>query len=704
MANFSHIRVVAGCVSVAVLWCCGGGGDQPLNASDLTATALSSTQVQLNWKASTRAAVYVVFRKQGEGAYENIASVTETSFKDTGLTPATSYRYWVRSSDTRGVLSSGLQVSVSTLAPGMTQPTDGGVDGNQPPDAGFRPTGPFTAIISNLPDDSYSNAASVTVKFEVTGTPDSVTLLKDNAVLTVLNAPPFEFAWNTAAEAEKTYSLKAFATKAGVDSQMSGVKTLTLDRTAPKVVAQVPLNNAVNVYLADEISVTFSESVLPTTVNDANVQLKAANTVVQSDKVLSADGVKLVVKPKVLPTLPASMELALGQVADKAGNVAVAPAMKFDAPAWQQMGGALNAQKYVGISESSLAVTKSGEVYAAFFQGVPGGTATLVGTGTVLKWNGSGWIKVGQDLSMTVLLYVPYALSALTEDGKIVVAWNDYTSSNTQLVVRRQSEQGWDALPPIKSTQSGAVGRSLAIDSLNRIVVGWNETASPNPGQVSRSNGDSWTELPKPASTDGRGCQVDTIAIDSSDRPLVGCIVASTDKFFQAHLTKFENGAWSQIGQGTASAYADRNTDSIRIILDKNDVPRFSLRESLFRIGGNITSLLIRRLDGTWKNDAVVSPDSGPEVVSYSISKDIGEGLTVATLYRGGSGGSDRIAVKRQSAGGQFRSVASDLSVGFQAFGVVSVRVDPLNNPIVMYNDVISDVDFLTVKRLNRIP
>ncbi len=66
MVILPRIRcAVAGSLFIAVLWSCGSAEPQP-SVIDLTATATSSSQVQLNWKAPTPAAAYVVFRKEGE--------------------------------------------------------------------------------------------------------------------------------------------------------------------------------------------------------------------------------------------------------------------------------------------------------------------------------------------------------------------------------------------------------------------------------------------------------------------------------------------------------------------------------------------------------------------------------------------------------------------------------------------------------------
>jgi uncharacterized repeat protein (TIGR03806 family) len=110
-------RTLAGLAAQALaltLVACGGGGEgnsspPPSNSPDtvapsipagVTATAISPTQVQLGWTASTDAgtgvAGYRVFRN---GGATPIASVTTTGYTDSNLTPTTSYTYTVRAFD-----------------------------------------------------------------------------------------------------------------------------------------------------------------------------------------------------------------------------------------------------------------------------------------------------------------------------------------------------------------------------------------------------------------------------------------------------------------------------------------------------------------------------------------------------------------------------------------------------------------------------
>jgi len=108
-----------------------GGGDTtpPTAPTNLTATAASSTQVNLSWTASTDnvgVTGYRVERCQGAGCttFAQVATPTATSYNDTGLTSNTSYSYRVRATDAAGNLSSySIVASVTTPNPDTQPPT-----------------------------------------------------------------------------------------------------------------------------------------------------------------------------------------------------------------------------------------------------------------------------------------------------------------------------------------------------------------------------------------------------------------------------------------------------------------------------------------------------------------------------------------------------------------------------------------------------
>ncbi|TRZ50643.1 MAG: fibronectin type III domain-containing protein [Dehalococcoidia bacterium] len=95
--------------------------------SNLTATVISTDQINLNWSPVSGAISYKVYR---DGIL--IASLTETSYSDTGLTPGKTYSYAVSGVNADGVESQSSSVSATTP----------GVGGGLPPAAYNPPTPP----------------------------------------------------------------------------------------------------------------------------------------------------------------------------------------------------------------------------------------------------------------------------------------------------------------------------------------------------------------------------------------------------------------------------------------------------------------------------------------------------------------------------------------------------------------------------------
>ena len=96
----------------------------PSVPSNLQATAISSSQINLTWTASTDAVGvtgYRVERCQGAGCsnFAQVATPASNSHSDTGLTVSTTYQYQVRATDAAGNLSGySLIVNATTQAGG----------------------------------------------------------------------------------------------------------------------------------------------------------------------------------------------------------------------------------------------------------------------------------------------------------------------------------------------------------------------------------------------------------------------------------------------------------------------------------------------------------------------------------------------------------------------------------------------------------
>ncbi|MCR8641140.1 discoidin domain-containing protein [Paenibacillus sp. N1-5-1-14] len=93
----------------------------PTVPSNVTATAVSSSQINLTWSASTDnvgVTGYNVFRNGTQ-----LQNTTGTSFTDTGLTPSTTYSYTVKAFDAAGNVSANSSSASATTLTGT--PTTG---------------------------------------------------------------------------------------------------------------------------------------------------------------------------------------------------------------------------------------------------------------------------------------------------------------------------------------------------------------------------------------------------------------------------------------------------------------------------------------------------------------------------------------------------------------------------------------------------
>lgn len=112
---FPFVLALAGCHSSPM------PPPPPSAPTNLVATVISSTQINLTWNASTGSASitgYQLERCQGGGCsnFSQIGTTANTSFNDTGLAAATSYSYRVRATDSAGNVSGYSNVSAQITA------------------------------------------------------------------------------------------------------------------------------------------------------------------------------------------------------------------------------------------------------------------------------------------------------------------------------------------------------------------------------------------------------------------------------------------------------------------------------------------------------------------------------------------------------------------------------------------------------------
>ncbi|WP_020562854.1 fibronectin type III domain-containing protein [Methylosarcina fibrata] len=146
----------------AARWGGGGGGNTdrtaPTVPTGLTATAASSSQINLSWKASSDSVGVKGYKVYQGGA--QIATVSSTSFSNTGLSPSTTYKYTVAAYDAAGNTS-----AQSSSASATTSSSSGGGSGGS---ADGVPSGVPAGIysIDNVVDQPFVDGVLVRIYWD----------------------------------------------------------------------------------------------------------------------------------------------------------------------------------------------------------------------------------------------------------------------------------------------------------------------------------------------------------------------------------------------------------------------------------------------------------------------------------------------------------------------------------------------------------
>ncbi len=132
---------IAGAAALAAFAGCGGGAETkpnppsqpsqpdttpPTAPTSLTATAAAG-QIDLSWVASSDDVGVAGYRVYRDGAADVLATVTTTSYSDTGALAGTTYSYAVRAFDTAGNVSP-LSASATATTPGDAPPQSSGLN------------------------------------------------------------------------------------------------------------------------------------------------------------------------------------------------------------------------------------------------------------------------------------------------------------------------------------------------------------------------------------------------------------------------------------------------------------------------------------------------------------------------------------------------------------------------------------------------
>ncbi len=199
----------------------------PSVPTGLTAAAVSASQVNLSWTASTDnvgVAGYKVYRGGTQ-----IASTTATSYSDTGLTASTTYIYTVAAYDAAGNVSAQ-SGGASATTPALPDTT--------PPTATITAPAQNATVTSTitLAATASDNVAVASVQFTVDG-------VNIGAPIT---SAPYQIFWNTTTVGNATHTVSAIATDTSGNTAIAANVTVTVSNTGGSSSTPAYANNGVS--------------------------------------------------------------------------------------------------------------------------------------------------------------------------------------------------------------------------------------------------------------------------------------------------------------------------------------------------------------------------------------------------------------------------------------------------------------------------
>ena len=277
------------------------------------------------------------------------------------------------------------------------------------------------------------------------------------------------------------------------------------DTTAPKIVAQTPINGASDVVARDPITLTFSEAIKPETANAQTLSLKVSGATIATRVSLSTDGKTATIAPENYADLgleDASLSVEVGKLTDLAGNALEgAGDWNWKVPAWLELPNfALDAN--ADTDNIGLVLDKNDRPYLVWNQfigtriGDCGGFSRFSDYRTrfhLRTWNGEAWEAVQVPISSSQLTY----LNLPTFDSRNKI-WMVAETAEGQQRAGNLLRTGVDSLELVNQTNSVAWANArnstielfFGVNQLYSLWLGENSLA-----EIKRWNGIGWETI-----------------------------------------------------------------------------------------------------------------------------------------------------------------------------------------------------------------
>ncbi len=250
----------------------------PPAPSNLAATAVSSSQINLSWtETSTDVTGFKIERKTGSGTYAQIgtALANATSYNDTGLTANTSYTYRMIATNASGDSPFSREVTATTLP--ITAPS--------------APSNLTATVVSSTQINlSWTETSTDVTGFKIERKTGSGTYAQIGTALA--NATSYN---DTGLTANTSYTYRVRATNTGGDSNYSNEASATTSDNPP----QAPTNLAATAISSSAINLTWTDNSNNETgfkverstdgINFTQIAVPAANVTTYTDNGLTAN-------------------------------------------------------------------------------------------------------------------------------------------------------------------------------------------------------------------------------------------------------------------------------------------------------------------------------------------------------------------------------------------------------------------------------
>lgn len=328
------------------------------------------------------------------------------------------------------------------------------------------------------------------------------------------------------------------------------------------------------------------------------------------------------------------------------GGAAAEPDNQAANAGWEEMG--VGSASGRGISNNngnswhpSLAIGPDGAPVIVWYD-ESGGNEEIY----LRRWNGVAWVELGGSasgggISDTVGVSLNPSL-AIDLDGMPVVAWNDYTSGDVEIYVRRWNGSSWVELGAgsasgggISNNDGDSHNPSLVIGPDGAPAVAWEDNSSGNYEiYLRRWDGATWVELGAGSASGGGisnndgGSSNPSLAIGPDGMPAVawdslsedtithhytrlwkGVNWVGPDRNYEIYVRRWNGAAWVEIGAGSASSggISDNNGESRypSLAIGPDGVPVVAWDDNSAWAGDNRDNYKIhlRRWDGAFWAD-----------------------------------------------------------------------------------------------------